>query len=291
MQSLKMIHWWWNLHNCHRHSCCGLFCSRYNGTIKQVRSRRRSRKLLWTASILGACWPGKLWENVSGWLFQAFENVSWQQQSHSTIQKCVTCCSEIRLRKWSCVWFYPAVLKQEMTRRSTSKSSPARYNCFKATWNRLVSSLWPWLLRSLLSWMVTSPFPLPRIHVHSFQLECTDCAMNQFFTQGFEYFQLSWPEIHYNWASLQQSRGQWRNDVFFWLGSATHKDSAAPLHSSRCDSGSSGFPTWLQCTAALTPGSTYLPGSQSQANMPGALRDQRLSLCSYRFLCLMSRPV
>lgn len=97
LQSLKMyarwrsyvimkIHWWWNLHNCHRHSCCGRFCSRFNATIKQE-VRGRSRKLLWVASILGACWPGKLRENVSGWLFQASENVPWRRQSHSTLDK------------------------------------------------------------------------------------------------------------------------------------------------------------------------------------------------------------
>lgn len=59
--AIMRIQWGQNLHNRHKSSCYGLFFRRFNGTLMQ-KVRGRSHKLLWTASILGACLPGKLGE-------------------------------------------------------------------------------------------------------------------------------------------------------------------------------------------------------------------------------------
>lgn len=77
------IQWGWNLHschNCHRPSFCRLLLSRFNGTIKQ-KVGGRSRKLFWTASILGACWPGK----TSGKCHQLAISGIWECSLTATI--------------------------------------------------------------------------------------------------------------------------------------------------------------------------------------------------------------
>lgn len=90
--AIMKIQWGRNLHIYHKSSGCGLFFSWFIGTKRQEVTGR-SCKLLWTASILGAHQPGKLQENVSSWLFQAFENVPRQKRSHRTLDdsKSVSC--------------------------------------------------------------------------------------------------------------------------------------------------------------------------------------------------------
>lgn len=199
------IQWGWNLHschNCHRPSFCRLLLSRFNGTIKQ-KVGGRSRKLFWTASILGACWPGK----TSGKCHQLAISGIWECSLTATIaqyagqiKRMHHVCSEIGCE--SDLVCGLTVLQQEIF----------HHWIFIRALKMFQGHLKPSCLQFVtVTAQITadghvsfpSHFYAGPIHVYSFQLKCTDCAVNHSFTQGLEYFQLSWPEIHYNRASLQ----------------------------------------------------------------------------------------